>query len=109
MVVGLVLVRRVLHSTSVKPTRPDSVCADLPTMFTRRSPVGPLCAQGASRADSRHTHYLHFFYHIRLDRNTLHSKLPAQSILRPPSRTEELVCNNSESGVNPRCDAAERD
>ena len=109
MVVGLVVVRRVLHSTTVNLTEPDSVCADLTTLFTHRSPFGPLCAQGASRADSRRTHHLHFFYHIRLDGNTLHSKLPAQSFLRSPSRTDEPVCNNSESGVDSRCDAAERD
>ena len=109
MVIGLVMVRRLLHSTSVKPTEPDSVCADLTALYTHRSPFGSLCAQGASRADSRRTHHLHFFYYIRLDGNTLHSKLPAQSILRSPSRTDEPLCDNFESGVDPRCDAAERD
>jgi hypothetical protein len=78
-----------------KLTVPGSVCADLTTLFTHRSPIGTFCAQGASRAHCHHTHRLHFLHCIRLDRNTLHTKLPPQSVLRSSSRTDKRVRNNS--------------
>jgi hypothetical protein len=55
------------------------------------------------------THHLYFFDCIRLDGNALHTKHPPQSVLRPSSRPDKRVGNNSEATVDPRCDATERD